>query len=76
MEHDTKGVTKGAEELKKPQGEESGGQKEIEGALGERPEGAPENVPGNEPGNGTGVEDGTEEDGQKRDKGKGQEKAF
>ncbi|KAG6326982.1 hypothetical protein ID866_12107 [Astraeus odoratus] len=74
-----KEVAKGREEpkeLQETQGEGSGGQdNKTEGALGEGLEGLPEDAPGNELGNGTGAEDGTE-DAQKRDKGKGKEKAL
>ncbi|KAG6327273.1 hypothetical protein ID866_11817 [Astraeus odoratus] len=59
----SKEVVKGQEELKEPQGEESGGQDdETEGALGEGLGGALEDAPGDEPENGTGVEDGTGEE--------------
>ncbi|KAG6328153.1 hypothetical protein ID866_10936 [Astraeus odoratus] len=72
-----KGVAKDQEELKEPQEKGSGGQDgESEGALEGGLEGAPEDAPGDKPENGTEAEDGTEEDAQKKDKGKGKEKAL
>ncbi|KAG6328927.1 hypothetical protein ID866_10162 [Astraeus odoratus] len=71
------GVAEGQEELKELQGEESGGwEDETEGVPGGAPEGELEDAPGNEPGNGTGAEDGTGEEAQRKDKGKGKEKAL
>ncbi|KAG6330786.1 hypothetical protein ID866_8304 [Astraeus odoratus] len=67
----SKGVTKGAEELQELQGEGSGGQEgDTEGVPGGAPEDEPGNVPRNELGNGAG------EEAQKKDKGKGKEKAL
>ncbi|KAG6326685.1 hypothetical protein ID866_12404 [Astraeus odoratus] len=66
-------VVEGSEEPKEPQemqGEGLGGQEGTEGVPGGALEGELEDVPGNEPENGTG------EEGQKRDKGKGKEKAL
>ncbi|KAG6327161.1 hypothetical protein ID866_11928 [Astraeus odoratus] len=72
-----KEVAEGQEEPQELQGEELGGQEgETQGVPGGALEGGLEDVPGNELGNGTGAEDGTEEDAQKRDKGKGKEKAL
>ncbi|KAG6327098.1 hypothetical protein ID866_11991 [Astraeus odoratus] len=71
-------VVEGTEELKElqeMQGEGLGGQEETEGVPGGAPEDEPEDAPGNEPENGAGVEDGTGEEAQKKDKGKGKEKA-
>ncbi|KAG6327284.1 hypothetical protein ID866_11805 [Astraeus odoratus] len=71
-----KEVVKGEEEPKELQGEESEGQEgDTEGVPGGAPEGELEDAPGNELEDGAGAEDGTEEDAQKRDKGKGKEKA-
>ncbi|KAG6327397.1 hypothetical protein ID866_11692 [Astraeus odoratus] len=73
-----KGVAEGQEEVKEPQGEDSGGQEdETEGALGEGLGGAPEDALGNELENGTEVEDGMGEDGQKsKAKGKSKEREL
>ncbi|KAG6327187.1 hypothetical protein ID866_11900 [Astraeus odoratus] len=46
---------------------------EVAGGV---PEGELEGVPGNEPEDGAGVEDGAGEEAQKKDKGKGKEKAL
>ncbi|KAG6328217.1 hypothetical protein ID866_10872 [Astraeus odoratus] len=73
----SKEVIEDQEELKEPQGEESGGQEgDTEGVPGGVPEGELEDVLGNEPEDGTGAEDGTGEEAQKKDKGKGKEKAL
>ncbi|KAG6327174.1 hypothetical protein ID866_11915 [Astraeus odoratus] len=74
----SKEVIEDQEELKEPQGEESGGQEgDTEGVPGGAPEGELEYVLGEEPENGTGAEDGAETDGQQsKAKGKGKEKAL
>ncbi|KAG6328462.1 hypothetical protein ID866_10627 [Astraeus odoratus] len=72
-----KGVSEGQEEPQEMQGGELGGQEgKTEGAPGGALEDELEDVPGDEPGNGAGAEDGMEVDGQKKDKGKGKEKAL
>ncbi|KAG6326915.1 hypothetical protein ID866_12174 [Astraeus odoratus] len=68
--------TEKPKELQETQGEGLGGQEETEGVPGGVLEGEPEDAPGNEPGNSTGVEDGAGEEAQKKDKGKGKEKAL
>ncbi|KAG6326505.1 hypothetical protein ID866_12584 [Astraeus odoratus] len=70
-----KEVVEGREEPQEPQGEGLGGQEETEGVPGGAPGDEPENAPGNEPEDGAEAEDGAEEDAQKKDKGKGKEKA-
>ncbi|KAG6327300.1 hypothetical protein ID866_11790 [Astraeus odoratus] len=73
----SKEVIEDQEELKEPQGEESGGQEgDTEGVPGGALEGEPEDAPGNELEDSTGVEDGAGEEAQKKDKGKGKEKAL
>ncbi|KAG6328363.1 hypothetical protein ID866_10726 [Astraeus odoratus] len=69
-------VVKGSEEPKEPQGEESGGQEEIQGVPGGVLGDEPEDALGNEPENGAGAEDGAGEEAQKKDKGKGKERAI
>ncbi|KAG6327136.1 hypothetical protein ID866_11953 [Astraeus odoratus] len=73
----SKEVIEDQEELKEAQREESEGQEgDTEGVPGEVPEGELEDVLGNELEDGAGVEDGAGEEAQKKDKGKGKEKAL
>ncbi|KAG6326876.1 hypothetical protein ID866_12214 [Astraeus odoratus] len=73
----SKEVIEDQEEPKEPQGEGSGGQNsDTEGVPGGALEGEPEDALGNELENGAGAEDGAGEEAQKKDKGKGKEKAL
>ncbi|KAG6327463.1 hypothetical protein ID866_11626 [Astraeus odoratus] len=72
----SKEVTKDQEEPQEVLGEGLGGQEGTGGVPGGVLEDELEDVPGNEPENGAGAEDGAGQEAQKKDKGKGKEKAL